>query len=303
MPRLRARRGYVLLVVMWTIVTLGVAAAAASVSGRDAVGTASNRTELTRAAWLAEGCAAEVRAMMSLWLGEGDSAAARWDRADEAVTSRSMAQCDIALRPAGLRLDLNVASEGEIAQAVRALGVPGRRADALAAAITDWRDADDEVRPAGAEAAYYRAEHAVLPRNASFADISELRLVRGARDVPGLDSILAPDEGPVLLTRAPRAVIAGLPGITTELVDALLRSRTAGRGSDLGMVAGEVSTESRDALAAALPLLAERTTRAVSTWTLTATALGHDRHTTATVELRLARNRTRVVVVGRRVWP
>src|SRR5881296_4103625 len=75
------------------------------------------------------------------------------------------------------RLDLNAP---ELADAVprllTLLGLDPRLADALA----DWTDADDTPRPHGAEREWYLAQAPPLvPRNAPFASVGELALVRG----------------------------------------------------------------------------------------------------------------------------
>lgn len=50
----------------------------------------------------------------------------------------------------------------------------------IAAAIVDWRDADSEVTPSGAESDYYSALASPYPcKNAPFESIEELLLVRG----------------------------------------------------------------------------------------------------------------------------
>ena len=52
----------------------------------------------------------------------------------------------------------------------------------LAAAIIDWRDADELPRPDGAESLYYRRAHLPLPRNGPIETLGELTRVRGMTD-------------------------------------------------------------------------------------------------------------------------
>ena len=70
----------------------------------------------------------------------------------------------------------------------------------IAAAIIDWRDPDDVVRPGGAEWEYYQAlPWPYLPRNAPFQSLGELLLVKGmtpqllfgSPDVPALADLLS----------------------------------------------------------------------------------------------------------------
>ena len=76
------------------------------------------------------------------------------------------------------RIDVNRASVAVLA------ALPGLDAG-IAAAIVDWRDADDEVSPGGAErgdGAYTGAAVPYAPRNAPIEGLEELRLVRGVTD-------------------------------------------------------------------------------------------------------------------------
>lgn len=75
------------------------------------------------------------------------------------------------------RVDLNAAGEELLAALVAGLGEPVERARRLAAAIADWRDADSERRPEGAEASDYREAKRSGPRNAPLEAPEELAQV------------------------------------------------------------------------------------------------------------------------------
>lgn len=90
---------------------------------------------------------------------------------------------------AGSRLAIRVEDErGKVpiglldeAQAGRLLAMMGLTGDRLRIArdsLLDWTDEDDEVRPDGAESAYYAPLH-ISPRNGAPHSIDELVLVRG----------------------------------------------------------------------------------------------------------------------------
>lgn len=71
------------------------------------------------------------------------------------------------------RLNVNVAATNELLQ------LPGMT-PVVAAAIVDWRDADNDVSPGGAEAPYYASlQPPRQPRNGSFETVRELLMVRG----------------------------------------------------------------------------------------------------------------------------
>ncbi|HEX5397919.1 MAG TPA: helix-hairpin-helix domain-containing protein [Verrucomicrobiae bacterium] len=71
------------------------------------------------------------------------------------------------------RLNLNAAATNELLQ------LPGMT-PVVAAAIVDWRDADNDVSPGGAEAPYYASlQPPRQPRNGPFETVRELLMVRG----------------------------------------------------------------------------------------------------------------------------
>ena len=86
----------------------------------------------------------------------------------------------VVVRPAQGLIDLNAASPSLLKLLLVGLGEPPERAERLAAAITDFRDADDARHVNGAERAQYRlAGLAHTPKNAPFEMIAELDQVLG----------------------------------------------------------------------------------------------------------------------------
>ena len=112
-------------------------------------------------------------------------------------------------------------------------------ADALAAAIIDWRDADDQTSPGGAEGDYYaRLSPPYACHNGPFQSLHELLLVRGV--TPELLNELAPHvtvhgAGGVNVNTADelvlRAVLHSLPGGEGGVGESLLRKIVAFRAS------------------------------------------------------------------------
>lgn len=76
-------------------------------------------------------------------------------------------------------IDLNGADETLLASFFQALGQSIPDADSLAAAIADWRDADNEERTKGAEERDYENAGLPKPGNRAFVDVSEVRGVLG----------------------------------------------------------------------------------------------------------------------------
>jgi general secretion pathway protein K len=107
---------------------------------------------------------------------------------------------DIRLEREAGRVDLNATGAPLLAAVLIAGGLQPQPAHTLASRIIDWRDADDELQPGGAEAAEYnRANLSYAPRNAPFQSIGELRHVLGAADL----SLKILDAFTVYSTRSP----------------------------------------------------------------------------------------------------
>jgi len=125
--------------------------------------------------------AARAGVEFALWQLWHADPARRW-RADGRVYQWRFADVQISLRlvDAAGQVDLNASDTPLLAALIRDAGVSAPRADALAAAIADWRDADELARPQGAEHTHYRAAGlAYGPRNAPFESVAEVQGVLG----------------------------------------------------------------------------------------------------------------------------
>ena len=122
-----------------------------------------------------------------------------------------------------MRLDINHADAAEL---TKVLG-----SDSLADAIVDWRDADDEARPLGAEAAFYRAAKRAAPANATFGSLQELAMVRGfeGRSIDSLAAWLTVSgHGVVNVSQADPRVVMSLPGFVPSDARAIEAARSMG---------------------------------------------------------------------------
>jgi type II secretory pathway component PulK len=309
--RSRSRRGdegFALLAVLWVIVGLSALALVARLAARDAVAAARNRTELHAAAWRAEDCVARMRAAVSAGLRTSPSSDGRdaWDEMDARVAASPLvddAPCEVSLRAAGAGLDVNAADGETLRRFFLALGATPAAADSLADALADWRDADDEPRPAGAEAAWYAAAGRPGPRNGPLADPREVLRIRGIERIKGIDALVATDAGRIPLNHAPLPVLAALPGMEGEAVArvAEMRARGARLGSLLELE-GALSAEARAALSRRYAELSALTAGSPDAWVMTARAREGDPPVTAVLEVRLVRAGTRAAVVRRRNW-
>lgn len=79
------------------------------------------------------------------------------------------------------RINLNTAPASVLTRLAQEVGgLTSEDAEALAAAIEDWRDEDDDERPSGAEAYYYRTRREPYDcKNGPLENLEELLLVRG----------------------------------------------------------------------------------------------------------------------------
>jgi general secretion pathway protein K len=306
-PPTAARRGFVLLVVLWTTVAVAALGLAATLAVREAVSTARNRVSLARASWSAEGCLAAARAEADVALATSGEAGTAWLALDSALAEAPLLRnsgCEVTARAAGAALNVNAADEGELGKLFTAAGMTGDLRDSLVDALLDWRDADDVARPRGAERAWYVEAGRLPPRGGPFADVREIALVRGLSAVPGLDSLLGTEPGRVPLGRAPLAVLAALPGFTEEAVARVAEMRRAGIGSgDLSAISGLLSSAARDTLNAHYPELTRRVTGDPDAWIVTCRMASGEPAVRATVEARLVRAGTRATLVRLRSWP
>lgn len=310
---MRQRRGFALLAVLWVLVGASALALGASLAARRAVGTSYNRANITRAGWRAEACLEIARAAIADVLR--DPVVSRsgkrltWMTLDLAVSESTLLRgtdCDLLAEPVGARIDVNSA-DGEMVRALfAALGVPPTRGDSLADALLDWRDADDDTRPHGAERAWYEAQNAHPPRNSSLAHIRELSRVRGFAElskVIPLDSVLSVEVGRIVLDRASLVVIAALPGFDEEALGRVSEHRE--RGASVGELigfGGSLSPGARASLHARYADLVRLTTAEPDAWILTSRAAAGTPRVAVAAEARLVRAGDRAAMVRRRTW-
>lgn len=308
LSRLPQRRGFALIAVLWIIVAMAALGTADAGAASDAVGSARNRINEARAGWRAEGCVEGARAVIARTLADstGDPSVA-WDTVDATVKSAASEMtswCRVDVVAAGDRLDVNTADGDALRAVFIAAGATVDRADSIAAALLDWRDADTVTTPLGAEASWYHAAGRPAPTNAAFEDTAELALVRGLEHADTLRALLGTEPGRVVLDRAPLAVIASLPGMTPEAVGRITEQRWRHeRVRDLAVLGASLSDEGRRALTSAYAVLAQRVTSEPDAWIVTARAVEGDPAVTATYEVRLVRAGRRAGVVRKRVWP
>ena len=302
--RLRLRSAFALLAVLWVMTAASLLAITMRVAAGDAIAATRNRIHLSRAAWIAEGCVEHARAAIGDALRTEQRAASAWNDLEAVVAAVPAADgCEVGARPSGITVSVNDSIDA-MRGLLRAIGEAPERADSLVDALADWQDADDSPRLGGAERAWYESRRRTRPRNGPLGAAAELKLVRGFEQLSQLDSLVGVERERIVLGRAPLAVVAALPGMTSEAVARVAQSRAAGETiTDLTVFANALSGESRDVLLAHYAELVGRTALTPDAWTLTGSASAGEPPVRATVELRIVRDGTRAAIVRRRSWP
>jgi general secretion pathway protein K len=233
------QRGIALVVVLWIVTLLALQVSIFNLGVRDAAALAGNELASARGEALAaagvEMAAAHLmeRDLARRWQGNGSSHA----------LVLGGARVEIAILDESSRIDLNEASDELLASLLR----PSAPSQAMLALwvdrILDWRDADSERRPQGAEDIdYRRAGVGYGPRNGPFLDVSELGRVLGipASVAEGLSRHLTvfSGEGKINPLLASREALLLLPGADPLEIEQALRLRgSAGAGGQASLAA------------------------------------------------------------------
>ena len=301
---MRARPAFTLLTMLWVLSIASIATMTAALAGRTAIDAGRNRVNLERAHWSAVGCARRAQAAIDGALSSASTSmdvAVIWRTLDRVVApSELIAGCEITFEAAGTRIDLNAATDEMIVNLAGALGY-GDQAQAMAAALHDWRDADDSVSPGGAEREWYAEAGRTPPRNGSLVDARELARVRGFEDFARFDSTVTVEPGRISLATAPAIVLETVPGITTEAADAIVARQLSGTPlSALLDIVDVLSDDAANVLTAHYAEASRLTTADPDAWVVRARASAGSPPATETLDWRMARTGRRVVVLEAR---
>ena len=225
-----AEQGSILLLVVWTVCLLSLFAASIASHASFALGLIERLSERLQAAYVAQGAAQYAAVGLEMDTTATDGFAEVWSdnpglfQQHPLGTGRFSIRAEASgadgVRRYGLsdedrRINLNTAPQEVLQRLAQfAGGLRADEAEALAAAIEDWRDPDDAALPHGAENSYYRGlDDAYDCKNGPFESVEEFRLVRGMS--PELYRRLEPHvtvygSGRLNLNTADRTALAAL---------------------------------------------------------------------------------------------
>jgi len=220
MKRSDPRRGVVLMTVLWSIALLSALAMAAAVTFRGFAGVmAVERDRVQADALLSAGI--ETAASIIDTLGD----APLMDI--ETGVSLATGSARLRLNDEGGRIDIGRAPAAVLAALLQSVGAPGAAANDLAQRIVERRFPRNAARP---DPALRSAKVAAKPPAAGqpFSDVRQLLLIPGMAPewVAAIEPLTTVFGGETInpLT-APRGVIAALPGVDKDQVEAFLRAR------------------------------------------------------------------------------
>lgn len=233
-PLRRRAQGFVLVLTLWILAGIAIAAAYFGERVQASLRAAAARQDLAAAELAASDARAEIlyrlaMAPMSVW-GSGDPPnVLRLDgRAYRVAPGVTVELQDTA----GL-LNLNNSDDGFLARLLQTRGVPQNRVGALVDTLRDYTDADELRRLNGAEAPQYAAAKLpARPPNAALATPLALRDVLGWAeqavlwdDPRFLDAVTVDGPGRLNPNTASAVVLQALPGVTPDVARVFLERR------------------------------------------------------------------------------
>jgi general secretion pathway protein K len=227
------------MLVLWLVVVLGAVAVGVAALSRGESAIVDNVRTRAAARYAAESgiVAATWRLKQLLRAAETPRDQAlvfrRLDRvlADVQQESLGATRFQVTVEDLNARIDLNNADEPTL-RAFFGQFVSAHEAQAFADALQDWRDADEDTRPLGAEAAdYARAGSPFRPPNRPLQRLDEVLRIKGFSDA--LADRIAPyvtvqGDGRVNLNTASVPVLASLPGFDPATAADLAAQRERG---------------------------------------------------------------------------
>ena len=222
--RSRRSAGVALVSVLWLLVLLSMLVLNLSAGSRTELRLAANLRQAASARHVSEaginwGAWSLMQANTAGWLADGSTRTLELDGIS----------VEVALFDEQGKIDLTEAEMPLLQGLFESVGQEKKTAEALAAAIVDWRDEDALIMPFGAEEEEYEAAGRTGPANSPFEEVKELLQVLGmneeqdrqVRPALTIDSNKA-EINPLV---APREVLLALPGVDPGSLDRFIEDR------------------------------------------------------------------------------
>jgi general secretion pathway protein K len=141
-------------------------------------------------------------------------------------------------------LNLNIVGDDRLLRLLAIVEVPAEKRGMLLDCLHDYTDEDSLKRVNGAEEPEYRALGLPPPRNEKLLTPYEAKNIIGWRDQPQLwennrlpDLTSTSNAVAVNPNTAPKEVLETLPGVTSEIADAIIQQRQLGPIADIASIA------------------------------------------------------------------
>lgn len=229
---LRKQQGFVLVLTLWVLVIVAIAAGYFAESVTRSVELAQQSGQNTRAMIDMAGTRAEIlyrlgtTSITEYGMGRGDTLIHLDDR-----PYRGSGNTLLSLQDNRGLLNLNIVEDDRLQRLLGLLGIPAEQRGHLIDTLRDYTDADNLHRLNGAEEEEYLARNLPPPPNRTLLTPWEARRIIGWRDAPQLWQTGRLAELTTTLSfgvnpnTAPAEVLATLPGITEEIARAVIARR------------------------------------------------------------------------------
>jgi type II secretory pathway component PulK len=229
------QQGFVLAMTLWMLAAIMVAATIFSERVRQAVNLAQQQQDHTNALLDIKSTQAEIMFRLGVTpisvYGLGNDPEGKNIALDNRLY-RGLGKTTVQLQDDRGLLNLNIAGDPQLLRMLAIANVPPETRGMLIDTLRDYTDEDSIKRINGAEEPEYRALGLPPPRNEKLLTPFEARNIIGWRDQPQLwENNYLPDLTTVSSSvainpnTAPKEVLETLPGVTSDIADAIIEAR------------------------------------------------------------------------------
>jgi general secretion pathway protein K len=229
------QRGFVLAMTLWMLAAILIAATIFSERVRQAVNLARQQQLHTEALLDIHATQAEIMFRIGTtpisYYGLGDQPDGKSVSLDNRMY-RGYGKTTVQLQDNRGLLNLNIVGDDRLLRLLAIVDVPPEKRSMLIDTLRDYMDEDSLKRANGAEEPEYRALGLPPPRNEKLLTPYEAKSIIGWRDLPQLwennrlpDLTTISNAVAINPNTAPKEVLETLPGVTSEIADAIIAQR------------------------------------------------------------------------------